>query len=95
MWAHSGRELFYMDDSAFIVSVTIETEPTFRVLSQEPLFGLSQGLFNTNTGFYDVSPDDQRFLMGRRAIDAVAEGEDPELILVQNWFEELKARARR
>ena len=36
---------------------------------------------------YAVSSDDQRFMMIRRA--GAAQGE---LILVQNWFEELKAK---
>ena len=37
---------------------------------------------------YDVSPDDQQFVMLR--IDA--EAEDTELILVENWTEELRQR---
>jgi hypothetical protein len=37
---------------------------------------------------YDVSPDDQRFVMFQ--IEDVASG--TELILVDNWFEELRQR---
>jgi hypothetical protein len=44
-----------------------------------------------NTFAYDITPDDQRFLMSR-----VYEGQDgepaPSVILVNNFFEELKAR---
>lgn len=36
---------------------------------------------------YDVSLDDQRFLMINRAVNDVAG-----LVLVMNWFEELRAR---
>jgi hypothetical protein len=37
---------------------------------------------------YDVTPDDQRFVMIRyRGV-----GEAGELIVVENWFEELKER---
>jgi hypothetical protein len=40
---------------------------------------------------YAVAPDDQRFLMIR---SRAASGSD-ELIVVENWFEELKAKSRR
>jgi hypothetical protein len=36
---------------------------------------------------YDVSPDDERFVMLQRS-----EFKTPELILVQNFLEELRAR---
>jgi hypothetical protein len=39
---------------------------------------------------YDVSPDDQRFIM----IASDVSEESGELILVQNWFEELKAKVK-
>ena len=38
--------------------------------------------------FYDVNPDDERFMM----IRPVGGGAQSELILVQNFFEELRAR---
>ena len=41
--------------------------------------------------FYDVAPDDQRFLMGRLT-GTVGSGGDAKYVLVQNFFEELKAR---
>ncbi len=37
---------------------------------------------------YDVSPDDQRFVMLRRIIDNDAQ----QLVVVENFFEELKAK---
>jgi hypothetical protein len=43
-----------------------------------------------NFALYDVAPDDKRFLM----VQGVAAAET-ELILTENWFEELKARAGR
>ncbi len=38
---------------------------------------------------YDVSPDDQRFVMLRMGGEGTAASE---LILVTNWFEELRQR---
>ena len=44
-------------------------------------------------GGYDIAADDQRFLMRRRVAEAENEaGEPPRLILVQNWFEELRQK---
>ena len=47
-------------------------------------------------GWYDVSTDGQNFLMGRPAqFGGASGGNSVELILVQNFFEELKARIRK
>ncbi len=47
--------------------------------------------FANNSTSYDVTDDDQRFLMARLA--GTGETEDQsELIVVQNFFEEVKAR---
>ena len=43
-------------------------------------------------GWYSVSPDGQRILAVRPATIDGEDAVEPELILVQNFFEELKAR---
>jgi hypothetical protein len=53
------------------------------------LFPAGQYVIAGNAGVYDVSPDGNRFLMMRPSTGA---GES-ELVVVQNWFEELRARA--
>ena len=85
MWGRQGRELFYSSDEAMKV-VSIRAEPTFTVGSPEILFaGISKRRYS-GIGWreYDVSPDGQRFLM------IGAKGVRLELIIVHNWFEELK-----
>jgi hypothetical protein len=52
------------------------------------LFPAGQYVLAGNAGLYDVSADGRRFAMVRLADGA---GEI-ELVVVQNWFEELKAR---
>ena len=42
-------------------------------------------------GLMDISPDDRRFLMVRN-VPLGAQGEEPRLVLMQNFFEELKAK---
>ena len=41
---------------------------------------------------YDISPDGQRFLMIKSGIGPEQTAAPPTLILIQNWFEELKKR---
>jgi len=54
------------------------------------LFGLGPGYLLSPEYFtlFDVSPDDQRFLMVR-GFEALRP-DRAQMILVQNWFEELK-----
>ncbi len=67
--------------------VPVEPGPNLRV-------GLAETLFDAGAyydlGFWDVSPDGQRLLM-LKVLDAAMTDADgqPEIILVQNWFEEL------
>ena len=62
----------------------------FALGQQEVLFSVAAYMRNPAYTLYDVTPDDQRFVMlriGDRE-NAVAS----ELILVVNWFEESKER---
>ena len=69
--------------------VEVETEPAFKVGRPTPLFEEPYeidpyGGVNPN---YDVSRDGQQFLMVRSSGSETAD-----LIVIQNWFEELKER---
>ncbi len=74
----------YLGDGA-MMKVAVKTGAAFDHQPAEVLFqGSSPSLLSAG---YDVSPDGERFLM----VKAGAGGPAPrELILVQNWFEELK-----
>jgi len=85
VWANSGRELFYRNGANELVAVQVIPGSAFAWDRQDVLFSVSA--YETGNGhpLYDVSPDDDRFVM-LRSFD-----EGPwELILVQNFFEELK-----
>ena len=73
-----------------MVAVKVETGAEFRVLERETLFTVSprsrQGDLDTA---YDLSPDDQRFLMVRSVRSVTGESRT---IMVQNFFEVLKER---
>ena len=53
------------------------------------LFSMDDYLPSNGAPMYDVSPDDQRFVMLRIGVGL---GSDSELILVENWAEELRER---
>ncbi|MDA2939052.1 hypothetical protein MYX75_12425, partial [Acidobacteria bacterium AH-259-A15] len=86
LWARQGLELFYRSVEVMMV-VRIETEPTFRPGSPEILF---TGRYSGRGRNYDISPDGQRFLMIKRGRQTEEASAPTQLIVVLNWFEELK-----
>ena len=86
MWSPDGEELFYRGPRGMMV-VPVETDPKFREGDPEVWFDQQYYFFGSRRT-YDVAPDGQRFLMVKEtATDA--EGPAVQIILVQNWFEEL------
>ena len=69
--------------------VPIEIEPTFTAGTPEVVFEGSY--FNTGGRHYDIAPDGERFLMIKLG-GATNDASTPQVTVVQNWFEELKAR---
>jgi dipeptidyl aminopeptidase/acylaminoacyl peptidase len=85
VWAHSGQELFYRNGDDEFVAVQVRADSSFAWAGQEVLFSASDYLARNGYPMYDVSPDDSRFVMLRSS------GEGPwELVLVQNFFDELE-----
>jgi serine/threonine-protein kinase len=96
-WSHDGRELFFVNPSTRQLMVAeVRTSPAFGVIQTRVLLDLGEDLrVNRLEEFYDVSPDDQRFLLARVVGGGDGTGGTDligRLILVQNWIEELKAR---
>ena len=95
-WRKDGREFFYLEASpqnrliVRVMAVPVTTTPTFSVGAAHLLF---EGPFRVDGPFrgYDVSPDGQRFLMVRAVEQPPAR--ITQMVLVQNWFQELKAKA--
>src|SRR4029453_1966749 len=90
LWARTGRELFYRSADGAVIVVRVESGPVWR--SSSPAQVLPARYYDGAglTGrTFDLSPDGQRFLM-------IKEGSDdqtttpPQIIVVQNWHEELK-----
>jgi serine/threonine-protein kinase len=90
-WSHAGDEIFFGTATGEFMSAHVDTSSGFRVLRTEALFTVAQLGEAVTNGWYDVFPDDQRFIMARPLV-IDGDVQEPELILVQNFFEELKAR---
>ena len=90
LWANSGNEIFYVNEANEMVAAQVRMGQAFEVQEREVLFSIgTEFLIGQAEQYtlYDVALDDQRFLMLHRAEVAVGE-----LILVQNFFEELTER---
>ncbi len=87
VWAHSGRELFYKGSGSLMV-VEVLPGATFVTGERRVLFSIQGFRRSLGHPFYDVTPDDQRFVMIRN----LGGQEASELIVVENFFEELKAK---
>ena len=90
LWAPDGREVFYLAPSGDVMAVPVQTEPTLTAGNGAVL--VEGSYFVSPFGrAYDMTPDGQRFLMMKESTAAGAP-EAGQIILVQNWSEELKAR---
>jgi Tol biopolymer transport system component len=90
-WARSGDEIFYLDEDGTMWSVEVVRGIPFTTTARRPLFDASAYELDVHQE-YDVAPDG-RFLMVRKR--GVPEGAERELVWVQNWLEELKAKMGR
>jgi hypothetical protein len=87
VWSDDGTELFYKSGTE-LIAVEIATNPTFAPGRQTTLFSVDGYMNQGNFVQYDVGRDG-RFVMLKAAAGTV---DATRLILVQNFFEELRAR---
>jgi eukaryotic-like serine/threonine-protein kinase len=93
VWARSGRELFYRTAGAAAQQMVMEILPgkTFVPGARRVLFPLPRYYLNPSHAQYAVTPDGRRFVM----IRASESDRTDQLVVVENFFEELRARAVR
>jgi hypothetical protein len=69
-----------------MVVPVLETEPTFSAGDPAVVVDTSYAFaFGAGGRNYDIHPDGQRFLMVKEASTA-----DSQIILIENWFDELQ-----
>jgi serine/threonine-protein kinase len=93
LWARNGRELFFVDGARRMTAVSVAggAEPNFG--ERRVLFTLSPDDYLDDNTYYtpfDVGPDG-RFIMARRVR---SDSEESPLIVVENWFTELRQKVR-
>jgi len=93
VWAHSGRELFFLDfQRNVLMAVSVTTTPTLTVSGPRRILPEGSAAASLPIDSYDVMPDDRHFLVVKN--DAADPAGPHELSIVTNWFRELNARVR-
>ena len=95
LWAHDGRELFYVANGKMNV-VSIHPGPLFSAEPPRVLFAIPDGVRAgaLDRGTFAITPDDRRFLMVRDNKWEDMAG-TPTLVVVQSFFDELRAKLKR
>ena len=94
LWAKNGRELFYVNENREMVATSVGAGATPQLGERGTLFRLRDELYLASQEYYtpyDVHPDG-RFIMARNVTPPAAI--EAPLIVVENWFEELRERVR-
>ena len=90
VWAHSGRELLYINAKGEMVSGDVSTSGTFSVLRQRVLFSVGALFRSGPIQSFSLTPDDRRFAMVREGESS----QQSELIFAENWMQQqLMARS--
>jgi hypothetical protein len=95
LWAHNARELFYVRGTNMYV-VRIHPGPPFSAEPPRVLFAIPDRVRvgSLVRGTFAITPDDQRFLMVRDNSWREMAG-TPTVVVVENFFEELRAKLKK
>jgi serine/threonine protein kinase len=89
VWGNSGRELFYRDGAGHLIAAQFAPGAPFTITSRRLLFDASVYEMEYKHAGYAVAPNDQAFYFIRPL--PVAQSQ---VVLVRNWFRELKTQVR-
>jgi hypothetical protein len=90
VWARNRPELFYLNGARQMVSVQVLPGTDFRTGDEQVLFLATAYRDDFFHAAYDVTADGQRFVMIRNTESGSF---DEELIVTENWYEELERLA--
>ncbi|MEO6058257.1 MAG: protein kinase, partial [Gemmatimonadales bacterium] len=94
VWAHSGQELFYVTPGDSMVAADVRGTSDFQVTGRRTLFSTRPFAFQPWHQAFGVLPGDRGFIMLQR-ISESAGPESRRLVVVLNWFDEVRARLSR
>jgi serine/threonine-protein kinase len=87
-WSNDGRELFFVNQKDELMAAKVVTTPTFSVTSTERLFDVSGHVRDGGFHVYEQEPNGNRFFMLRQEVFP------GDLVLVDNWFSELRDKLK-
>lgn len=91
-WAPNGDALYYRGGNK-LMKVPVETKPTFKPGKPELLWEREYYSSNRGNRTYDIHPDGGRFIMIKKADQLRIADSSDDIIVIENWFEELKRLA--
>ena len=98
LWARNGREIFFVNEAReMVVAPLSPARGTPGLGDQRTLFRFHDDWFlsqSENYTPYDISPDGQHFLMARQ-VQAASGTRPAPILLVDNWFQELRQRLQK
>jgi serine/threonine-protein kinase len=90
IWAHNGTEIFYRSAANQMMAAKVSTADTFAITRRDVLFDAAPFRLSGFDRTYGVDPRGERFLMIR---PTSPRGAPREIILVQNFVDEMKSRS--
>jgi Tol biopolymer transport system component len=88
-WSHKGDEIFFVEGDTFYAT-PVKTSPAFRAGTPAVLFTHRMDTSGVPTPNYDVSNDDQRFLI----VEADSAARSRQLRVVLGWLDSLEGLER-
>jgi len=89
VWSRNTSELFFRNGDDEMVVATVLPGDQFRIGSVDVLFSTAAYRSDFFHAAYHISADGQRFVMLRESDSGSL---DEQLVVVENWFEELRAK---
>ena len=89
LWGPGGRELFYVSADGALMRVAVENDAKWAASAATRLLDGPFVIGGSPGRTFDISRDGRRFLMIREG-GTGRDATPPQLVVVKNWFEELK-----
>lgn len=91
LWSRDGRELFFLDAVRNMTAVSVASGARLTFGAPQTLFATASFGLEGQQRSFELSMDGKRFLMVR---NLPPPADVPSAVLIQNWFEDLRARVR-
>ncbi|MEX2178143.1 MAG: protein kinase [Gemmatimonadaceae bacterium] len=88
-WSRFREELYFIDERRQLIAARIRRAPTFEVVEHTPLFPTHRFNLDAFHQLYDVTRDGEFLFVSPRLLSGYRA---PRVVLVDNWFADLRAR---